>query len=302
VLYRVLGEESLRLTDESEIAVPASYRRAAEVGVVIPTLPHDATLPRLGAVLWPKASEKAARANIYRALSNLRHVFRDVLGDGDAERIVETVGGVCRWNDALVSIDAQEFLRAIKGANLHRAAGETARRSGDTNARARATDAAIADYEDARGWYGGELLPGQEHRYLWLDQPIKGELTPRALYAQLHSETTRRLAELLMESGRHAEAAARYEELLADPGPPDGRSDDEQARYEAFARALYRCCGALHDRRRLERAHERLLVALHKLDVEGRSKERTSPSGDTMVVYDAMTRQLQAAVGDSSAD
>jgi hypothetical protein len=235
VLYRVLGEESLRLTDGSEIEVPASYRRAGEVGAVMAILPDEATLSRLGAVLWQKASEKAARANIYRALSNLRHVFRDVLGDSDAERIVGTVAGVCRWNDALVFIDAQEFLRAIKRADLHRAAAETARGSGDTNARARAIDAAIAEYEDARGWYGGELLPGQEHRYLWLDQPIKGELAARALYAQLHSGPSGAPLAGLARNSRRAPRGAR-QSSLAHPAAASRRCGRHRQRLEIHRR------------------------------------------------------------------
>ncbi len=62
---------------------------------------------------------------------------------------------------------------------------------------ATALEAAVEAYQHVRAWYGGELLPGREHRYAWLDEPIKGELTPRSLYAQLRSEATQRLAELL---------------------------------------------------------------------------------------------------------
>lgn len=298
VRYRVLGQHTVTLTDGHEIV---AHGRAWEVGVAIACLADEASLARLADLIWPNSPEKASFGRIYAALSKIRLVFADVLGAADAERVVVTAAGVCRWNPKLVVVDAHKFMDAVRQGDVAHQKAARAAREHDASGQVAHVAAAIVAYQQARDWYGGELLPGLEDRYGWLDQPVKGVLTLRALYTRTHRAATHRLAELLVATGRHAEAAALYRELLQDPGPPDERYACEQERYEVFTQALYRCAGALGDRRGLEQAREQLAVILRQLDVEARSKERSVPCEATVALYDAIARQLDADAASASA-
>jgi hypothetical protein len=113
--------------------------------------------------------------------------------------------------------------------------------------------AARIAFQQARDLWQGEVLPGLETRYAWLDEAIEGSLSPRALYEQQHRHATLALAELLVGDGQHDQAAELYHELLAHPGPPGSRYGSEQKRCEAIAQARYRCYASLGDRAGLER-------------------------------------------------
>ncbi len=262
---------------------------------MIACLPVDPTLASLGEFIWPDTPEKAARGRVYRALSDLRQVLREGLGV-DADRVVITVAGVCRWNEELVTIDAREFLKAIQRGQ---SAARLASSASDATARAEQVEEAFEAFQQARDWWHGELLRGLETQYAWLEEPVEGSLSLRAVYTQQHRQVTQALAELLAGEGHHARAAELYHELLKDPGPPDGRFGSEQERYEAYAQALYRCYGALRDRRGLEAARDQLTVALRRLDVDGRAKERTLPSPITVALYE---RFWQASDGTRRAE
>jgi hypothetical protein len=292
VLLRVLGEQTLRIDGCRDVPPPSAYSRAWEVGLAIACLPVEPTLATLGAFIWPDTPEKAARGRVYRALSDLRQVLRDGLGP-DAERVVMTVAGVCRWNGELVTIDANEFLKAIQRGQSAERLATGASKEAD---RAEHRSAARTAYQHARDWWQGELLPSLETRYAWLEEPIKGPLTLRTLYVQQHRQATQALAELLVADGDHARAAQLYHELLADPGPPDSRYQSEQERYEACAQALYGCYAALGDRRGLERARDQLMVALRQLDVAGRVRERTVPSAKTTSLYERLWQRADSVL------
>jgi DNA-binding SARP family transcriptional activator len=254
--------------------------------------PVDPTLAALGKFIWPDTPEKAAKGRIYRALSDLRQVLREGLG-ADADRVVQTVAGVCRWNEELVTIDAREFLGAVQRGQRADRLAATASYGG---ARAGHVSAARLAFQQARDLWQGELLPDLETRYAWLAEALEGSLSLRALYAQQHRHATLALAELLVGEGQHGQAAELYQELLARPGPPDSRYESEQERCQAIAQALYRCYASLGDQPGLERARDQLMVALRRLDVDGRLKERTLPGPATVALYERLRRETDHRV------
>jgi DNA-binding SARP family transcriptional activator len=292
VELRVLGQQALRIDGSRDVPPPRSFSRAWEIGLAMACLPVDPTLAALGKFIWPDTPEKAAKGRIYRALSDLRQVLREGLG-ADADRVVLTVAGVCRWNEELVTIDAREFLGAVQ---LGQRADRLAATASDGGVRARHVSAARLAFQQARDLWQGELLPGLETRYAWLEEAVEGSLSLRGLYDQQHRHATLVLAELLVGEGQHGQAVELYEELLANPGPPDSRYGSEQERCEAIAQALYRCYASLGDQPGLERARDQLMVALRRLDVDGRLKERTLPDPATVALYERLRRETDHLV------
>ena len=90
-----------------------------------------------------------------------------------------------------------------------------------------------------------------------------------------------------MEARAYAEAAALLEELIQEPGPPDGRRTDQE-RLEVFGLDLFRCYAGLADRRRLVEARERLCQALAAIDRAAGVVPRSKPSAAAESVYDRL--------------
>jgi hypothetical protein len=109
----------------------------------------------------------------------------------------------------LVAVDVQAFLAGMQRAHRARVAG--------------LIDASVTAYRHARELYVGPLLAGRDEDYEWLSVPIEGRLTLREALRHQERLATSRLAELLVATGRPAEAATLYAELMRDPGPPGCR-------------------------------------------------------------------------------
>ena len=130
----------------------------------------------------------------------------------DAKRLLTVDDGVLSLATDLVTLDVHTFLAAIYDGNHAR----KEERFHD----------AIAAYLHARGLYVGPLLAGRDEDFEWLTVPVEGALTLREAYRHRERVATERLAELLVATGRPAEAAPLYADLMRDPGPPRSEADE----------------------------------------------------------------------------
>jgi two-component SAPR family response regulator len=253
------------------VEFPSRYRRACEVGAAIVIMPPgEASGQRLAALFWPNATLEGGLHNVEVNVSHLRGVWRTILGEA-GRQVVRSEDGCYVWNTDLVAVDLYEFVDAVRAGNAAR--------------QGRAAEA-IAAYRRARTQYAGELLAGSNSS--WLEQRLTARgLTLRELHRQRERRATESLAKLLVEAREYAEAAALLEELIQEPGPPDGRRTDQE-RLEVFGLDLFRCYAGLADRRRLVEARERLCQALAAIDRAAGVVPRSKPSAAAESVYDRL--------------
>jgi hypothetical protein len=138
-----------------------------------------------------------------------------------------------------------------------------------------------------------------------LSVPIEGRLTLREALRHRERLATSRLAELLVATGRSAEAAALYAELMRDPGPPDVEADElEQFVHRQYtfreecARAVFECCRLTGDLPTLTRTYQELREVLRALaldagvDASSPDTDATAPSAPTRALYEEVPARL----------
>jgi len=169
--------------------------------------PGKASLVRVATLQYLSDDDrKAARWRVGQNKSNLQKAWASLLGEQDAKRLLTVDDGVLSLATDLVTLDVHTFLAAIYDGNHAR----KEERFHD----------AIAAYRHARGLYVGPLLAGRDEDFEWLTVPVERALTLREAYRHRERVATERLAELLVATGRPAEAAPLYADLMRDPGPP----------------------------------------------------------------------------------
>ena len=96
--------------------------------------------------LWPDMPEEKARNNFYVVWNTLKGALSPRLPKGEACPYVESVGGLCRVNPALVRSDLDDFEEILGQARRAEAEGEQ--------------EAALSAYRRLEEVYRGNLLPG----------------------------------------------------------------------------------------------------------------------------------------------
>jgi DNA-binding SARP family transcriptional activator len=272
------------LVDAQPVPEPR-YRRAWEVLTVVACFPPgEAVRTRIVELVWPAAAEETGLTErqldgrLRTAFAQLKDVWRTYVTPEEVDQLWHAQGGIIRLNERLVRVDLHAFLWAAQEGDRAWHAGPERSAEG------------IAAYRRALALYTGPLLRGREQAYGWVR-----DFQDR--YACRQRQVMHRLAELLMQSERYAEAALLWAELMRDPGPPDPERDheDQYAYREACARAAFECCRQLGDRGRLVRTHQELLTVLQALNADAEVAEAAEPEVQTTALFQQISAELASA-------
>ena len=215
------------------------YAKARELLHLLLCHPAGRTREQIGVALWPEASAEQLRQAFHPVLHQLRRVLGGaawVRHEGGVYRLARDRGAVVDVDELRVALDAADAAREPADAVV---------------ALARATSL-----------YAGDFLEQDPPAGDW-HLPVQDELRRR------HEEALARLARLLGDLGRHAEAADAWRRLVA-RDPLD----------EPAARGLLASLLRLGDHREARRVYARLADALRaELDAE--------PSPETAALMDA---------------
>ncbi|HEX2034028.1 MAG TPA: BTAD domain-containing putative transcriptional regulator, partial [Chloroflexota bacterium] len=230
---------------------------------------------KLLAAMWPESDADKAASAFGAALSRLRRLLADQLGESPGPVVHrDRVGRTCRLDPLVFVSDVHRFVRLSR------------------EARRMPAEEAISAYEQARRLYQGDLLRDQP--YAWLHERDDDGLTLPERHRETYRLITYELAELYLQSGQVERAVPLYKSLLkAEPTLED------------VARRLYRCYGLLGDRVSLLREHRQLQQALREAygpeDDEDEAAEAhdpqteawlASPEPETIAVYEAVLATL----------
>jgi ATP/maltotriose-dependent transcriptional regulator MalT/two-component SAPR family response regulator len=201
------------------------------------THPNGLTKEALGSIIWPESSPSQLKLRFKNAIYRLRQalVQEAVLFDEDRYQFNRTVD---------YEYDVEAFL------------GGLAQAKAATN-----LDEQVAALQSAIRTYKGPYLPEVEGEWAWWE---------RERLRQAHVDATVQLAELHLESGRHATALEYCQRAFA-----------EDACLEEAHRLAMRAHAAMGNRAAVVRQFEQCQQALHE-------EVNVSPSSETMTLYETL--------------
>ncbi len=197
-------------------------------------------------VMWPESKPAAGMLNLRKAVQHIRQTFRmrgrvrgnPVIYQNDQYRLTDTF---------LITLDTEEFDRLLN---------RVKQSAGDPAATQTYLTAAVDIYQDglATGWYDE-----------WLQQP-------RQWYRERYEECLGRLAESLLATGAHGEAAERLKQLV-----------DSAFLEENHHRRLWQVWRSLNKIKEIREDYRALAAALKK-------EFGTLPLPETTALFHALTR------------